>query len=240
MNVIKTTDYDLFKGVLGNRELNRAHIVNLSESISRHNMLEQNPIIVNKKMEVIDGQHRLSAARELGLPIFYTIVNHAGIEDIQRLNTAAKPWDPKDYLNSYIALGKEPYIIFNDFIVSHNLSIRQGLQLLKGDDSGESYTKAFKRGLLEFSEEDLKNAENKAQLREELTKYFIDTGYNRAPFFRAIHYLYKMGLSEDLVKKIRVSQQPLRSHTRLRDYVRDFEDILNWRRTQKEHVSLTH
>ena len=29
------------------------------------------PIVVNKKMEVMDGQHRLMAAKQLGVEIYY-------------------------------------------------------------------------------------------------------------------------------------------------------------------------
>ena len=35
----------------------------------------KNPIVVNEKMEIIDGQGRFEVCKEKGLPIYYNIVN---------------------------------------------------------------------------------------------------------------------------------------------------------------------
>ena len=64
--VYMTYDYNIFKKMLGNRELNERHVFRLKKSI-RENYIP-NAIIVNQSMEVVDGQHRLKALSELGKP----------------------------------------------------------------------------------------------------------------------------------------------------------------------------
>ena len=73
MKVEETTDYKQFKKVKGNRGYAQRHLKNLVSSIAQNNLLQYSPIIVNDKMEVIDGQHRLAAAQSLGLPIYYVV-----------------------------------------------------------------------------------------------------------------------------------------------------------------------
>ena len=63
MDVIETTDYDIFKGIVGNRKVEKKHVEMLTGAIDRNNLLNVRPIIVNEEMMVIDGQHRLEAAK---------------------------------------------------------------------------------------------------------------------------------------------------------------------------------
>ena len=55
MKTLKTNQYDLFKKHSSNRITDKALIKKLTASINSHNMLENHPILVNNKMEVIDG-----------------------------------------------------------------------------------------------------------------------------------------------------------------------------------------
>ena len=75
-----TTDYSQFKYIKGNRELVEAHVKKLSDQISKKDF--QIPIIVNEKMEVCEGQHRLEAYKSLGMPITYMIKEGLVIQDI--------------------------------------------------------------------------------------------------------------------------------------------------------------
>ena len=77
-------DYGQFKYIKGNRELVEAHVRKLSDQISKKDF--QIPIIVNEKMEVCEGQHRLEAYKSLGMPITYMIIAGLEIQDIIKLN----------------------------------------------------------------------------------------------------------------------------------------------------------
>lgn len=71
LDVKKTKDYSLFKILSCNREINSRHIKRLKQEIEKENLLHLHPILVNEDWELIDGQHRLMAAKELGIEIFY-------------------------------------------------------------------------------------------------------------------------------------------------------------------------
>lgn len=94
----KTKDYSIFKEFNSNRELDLKHVARLVKSIRSKNLLKVNPIIVDEYMRVVDGQHRLAAARELGVEIYY-IKDGVERKDISVLNSNQKNWNAMDYIN---------------------------------------------------------------------------------------------------------------------------------------------
>ena len=69
----ETTDYTKFKKTRGNRPVDAAHVEQLKKLISDRDL--EDPIRVNKNMEVIDGQHTLEARKQLDLKIPYIILD---------------------------------------------------------------------------------------------------------------------------------------------------------------------
>ena len=111
----ETTNYDMFKFREDNRkEISNVHVRVLVRSITHNNMLKYKPILVNSKMEVLDGQHRLLAAKEIGVPIFYEVEKDMDIKSIISLQTQ-KAWTTTDYINAYAKNGYEDYIKLSDF-----------------------------------------------------------------------------------------------------------------------------
>jgi hypothetical protein len=92
-----TTDYEQFKFLEKNRPIYPKYLI---ESIKEKNMLKSFPIIVDKNMNIIDGQHRLKAAQYLGIPIFYTISEDLTENDMGRCQVQ-KCWTMPDYLRFY-------------------------------------------------------------------------------------------------------------------------------------------
>lgn len=97
--ILSTKDYGLFKEFNSNRELDDKHVRRLARKISEKNLLHINPIIVDADMYIIDGQHRLEAAKELGVPIYYMVSNRTSRSDISKLNSNKKNWKTMDYIN---------------------------------------------------------------------------------------------------------------------------------------------
>lgn len=112
--VEETTDYDQFKIINGNRSVNEIHLERLKKSFADNYLLS--PIIVNEKFEIIDGQHRFQAAKELELPVYYLAVTGFGLKEIQIYNTNSTNWKKIDFLHMFCDLGKEPYIKFKEFM----------------------------------------------------------------------------------------------------------------------------
>src|ERR1051326_7260164 len=128
MRIFSTRDYAKFKSIAGNRTMNPVHLKRLTISMQQRALIS--PIIVNEKFEIIDGQHRFKVRQELGLPIQYIIAEGYGLNEVQILNTNTKNWGPNDYLEGYIELGLEDYIMFKKFKDQFNFGHSSALHVL--------------------------------------------------------------------------------------------------------------
>ena len=106
--VYETTDYSIFTRLEGNRKVTEKRADKIKVNILENGYI-LNPIVVNEKLEVIDGQGRLEALKALGLPVHYVIAQGAGVKECAVLNAANTPWKIDDYIASYAELGNENY-----------------------------------------------------------------------------------------------------------------------------------
>lgn len=127
----KTQDYDQFKLLNYNRPINGRHVQALKEKIQLSNELSSHPIHVTKDMEVINGQHRLSAAKELRVPIYYEIIQNFNPEVLLHSNYA-KQWTLEDYINYYSELGGENHREIENFSYQYAVPISTCFTLLTG------------------------------------------------------------------------------------------------------------
>lgn len=104
-----TTDYKIFQHLHSNREINSRHLKQLREAITAKNYLHLFPIICNKKLEIIEGQHRFHIAKELKLPLYYFIDEKISKNDIIMVNQNRKGWAAKDYIGFYAREGNRSY-----------------------------------------------------------------------------------------------------------------------------------
>ena len=107
-NVYVTKDYSIFKRLVGNRDIPESRISKIVESIQTIGWLH-NPIIVNEKMEVIDGQGRLTALQRLKMPVEYIIAEGAGNKECIYMNMNMVNWKLPDFIKSYAEQGNENY-----------------------------------------------------------------------------------------------------------------------------------
>ncbi len=230
--VFETTDYGQFKTLLGNRAVNNTHVNKLIASIIKQNMLAGNPIIVTPDKVILDGQHRLIAAKALKLPVYY-VQFKGDLTDVQLLNTNAKTWTSRDYLDSYCALGRLSYIQFRAFITENDLTLQTGLILLTRNNSAPIY-RLFREGGLGFDGTELNRASDIAKYLGELREYIADESpgiiANNPYFVRAFLVVYNKDLTPILLKKLSyktIKDKPLVRQGGLLGYIRQFEDILN-------------
>lgn len=108
--VYKTTDYNSFKKLEGNREIVTSRKNKILNSIDSVGYVVPSPIIVNKNMEVIDGQGRLEACIERGLPIYFVISENAGINECMAMNIGQVNWNIRDYVHCYAEMNNENYM----------------------------------------------------------------------------------------------------------------------------------
>jgi hypothetical protein len=178
--IMKTKDYSIFKKMLGNREIIPGNLKNIINSIQSKNMLEFRPIIVDKDMNVIDGQHRLRAAEDLDIEIYYQIDSSSSADDIIRYNASQMGWKMSNYINFYAERGHSEYILFRDFCEKYKVDYGFLRNYMKGER--DSVLATMKQGNLKFfSEEQLKEIKEKIRKIEEVgevLRRYIPIGIN--------------------------------------------------------------
>lgn len=111
----ETRNYDQFIVVRGNRHLDAAHVKRLMRNmLEKGNLTDKFPIVVNDKMQIIDGQHRFAALKELGWAVAYRVEPNLNLETVRSINQAGRNWTWKDYANSYADLDNDNYKKFLD------------------------------------------------------------------------------------------------------------------------------
>ena len=150
-----------------NRSIVDKHVEMLVHSIRTKGQLM--PIVVNEKLEVIEGQHRLKACEKLGIPVAYIIMNRASGKDIAMINNSQKSWNNGDYLKHFSHSSHRnnaPYRTFIKFREKYPLSFTLCLMLLNGiTKSSSAEHQTFKAG--KFKIHDLTTAcENAEKLLE--------------------------------------------------------------------------
>ena len=98
--VLTTTDYDQFTFLKSNRAIDDNHVYKLVKLIKEEGH-QKEPVIVNEKLEVISGQHRMRACAKLKMRVTYIIVPGLTIKDAREMNNSQKPWGFKDHLRCY-------------------------------------------------------------------------------------------------------------------------------------------
>jgi hypothetical protein len=227
--VYSTTDYSLFHLLPENREVDQKHVRKLVEMISQSNLLHLKPLDVTASLGVIDGQHRLAAARELGVPVYYKIGQQLSETDITTLNVAQKNWEGVDYLRYWTVKGKPAYIVLTEFRKRHpSLSFSNAKMMLTGNTNNR--LEEFRQGRWVANEFD--KAEQVAALVERIAtearfKAAMHTGFVAAVYHCVanIEGFDANTFMERIMKQPR-SLQTCASH---KQYLTMFQEIYNYR-----------
>lgn len=116
----ETKDYSMFNLLGFNRKVDSAHVKRLVESMKAHGFKGVVQIIKTKFIDgveryyIVDGQHRIAAAKQLGLPIRFELTElKTRVETadfIAELNTSMKSWGTANFLKVWSDLNIEEYV----------------------------------------------------------------------------------------------------------------------------------
>ena len=140
-NVCRTKNYESFKAAPGNRVTKDRKA--LRKSIAEKGLIS--PIIVDAEFNVIDGQHRLSICKELGIDVDY-IVRKVENDSILDVNTNQLNWKREDYLKRFVDLGNPHYILLLKIMQENDLPAVVAAPLVKGRLSDTVVREDFKAG----------------------------------------------------------------------------------------------
>ena len=197
-----TRDYDKFSLLRGNRLVIPGHVARLTTSILQKNMLAQNPIIVNEKFDVIDGQHRLEVARNNDLEIFYIVIPGAMLEEIITLNSNNRVWNSMDYVNSYASQGDKDFLWLKEYVEENGISISQALLFLFSNE-GTGPRMALRKGRLELSERQKQMAIERANILWAIRPFMNRSGFIPRAFLLELVKLIDEGYGDKLVKGVK-------------------------------------
>ncbi len=232
----KTKNYDMFRLREDNREkgIDNIHVNRLMASIKARNLLELRPIIVNKDLEVIDGQHRLEAAKKLALDIYYEMKEDLRSEDIIIMNIS-KSWGMGDFLNYYCKNGYKEYQKLNSFIKKHNLTVKIALMITSG--RSDNIRDQYRFGNYVFPEDDydefLSYCWDTIKLIKKLNGHSPFTSSARfwTSLIKVVSYPeFKFQKWTDNVKKM---SEKMCAKATQKDYYKVMQEIYNWRNDHK-------
>lgn len=223
-----STRYNDFSLLGSNRETVRGHIENLKTAFEEvGNLTQVQPILVNDRMQIIDGQHRFIAAKELGLPIYYSQVSGLGIAEARSINLLHRSWKVEDYARSYSETGDRNYQNYLKLREDYGVSHSQFLLASVGDDNKQGVFKRFRDGDYSFDAE-----ATKARL-DEVAKAFDAIGeiaVNRKAFTSALLKATENPQFnlDKMVRKLEAYQTRVRNLATISDNLRMLEEIYNY------------
>lgn len=226
--VCTTTDYTQFRQIDGNRSLNKMHLNRIKTSMAERYLFS--PIIVNERFEIIDGQHRYLAAKDLELPLHYIVCDGYGLNEVHRLNQVSKTWSCEDYLAGYSELGYPDYIKYKEYKSKYKFGHNECMALLT-NMSHKSTVQPFYAG--QFKIRDYDSAIAMTEKIVAIEPYY--RGIRRRAFVYAFLRLMKnpnFAYSE-FMQKLESQPTALVDCATAEQFISLIEEIYNYRRRVK-------
>lgn len=225
--VESTHDYDMFQPLPGNREIRAGHVKSLKKAIGDNpDLNEVRPIMVNEKFQVIDGQHRLEALRELGLPVPYQMVEGMNLSHTQKLNAHQRNWTQLDYAKSYAPTNKH----YANYVEARESYPEFGHHTVAGflkGYAGHDKAASFREGMFEV--DDLERGYKWLEQGHDVAGLVPEFGFSTR-FQAALTHLFRHEKYDHarLVEKMRKQGFMLSSRGAVKDYLRDLEELYNF------------
>jgi len=146
-----STEYDEF--ILSEYNRDPGHYKKVMESIKENDYTRYQPILVSSSMEIVDGQNRFLACKELGLPIHFIVSQDIHIFAAADINKASKNWNAMDYARHYSARGKESYTRLLELCHKYDQRISVVGAFGKIASGAKSHSDNIKKGKFEFRDD---------------------------------------------------------------------------------------
>jgi hypothetical protein len=159
VNYFATTNYSLFKFFSFNREVDKKHVESLKESMSKRGFTSTVLVILTDIIDgvmsyyILDGQHRFTAASELGIEFDFKVVEVATelelAEFIADVNNSSKAWGTNQFLNVWSEMKLKEYIKLKEVHKETGVQITPLIIAY----TGQQTMTEFRKGKLRFPNE---------------------------------------------------------------------------------------
>lgn len=221
-----TKDLSDFEIVNGNRKDIERRKAKIVKSVEKVGYIPA-PIIVNEKMEVIDGQARLAYCKETLTPIAYYVINGLTIDDCIAMNISSSNWGIMDYITSYADRGYQSYVLTEKFISRSPYQLRPTLWALTGRGMDNSRKKIM-IGEFEVGERDYLRG---LEFLDFWSRFDDIVTNRRSEFLIALGYCYLLPKvdNETLVRKLHQRPRDFQTISSVTDAIDVIEDVYNIR-----------
>lgn len=232
--VYTTTDYNKFKKLEENRTVTENRAGKLTASFGEKEII--NPIIVNEKFEIIDGQGRFEALKRLNKPIKYIISFGANIEDCRRMNRYNTSWSIIDWIESY-ADNSNPsvaesyknllYCMKKNHVSLSRVESTSHIMLQSG-----GHSKTVTNGTLVFSKTDIEDVEDCLKKGQEILDALTFTKRPNEAFWRGTRIVIDTaGYShERMLRNCALQRAKYNQMANLDGQLKEFSRIYNYRK----------
>jgi hypothetical protein len=236
--IYQTTDYGMFKFDPTNRPVDDRRVNQLVKSMLVKGFINQ-PIKVTTKMVVVDGQHRLTAAKIAKKPVLYFIDESKGtvFDKAASSNRLGKMWSKQNYLDGLAAKGIKPYVILSSFQKKYpDFRLTELINMLSNGNTGVTVDD-FASG--KFQVKDVYIANKWAADILKLKPYYND--YKKSLFVRSLIEVMKSHPEFDFDKFFdKVQKRPAMLHPcgDRRQYKQMIETVYNYHRRGDDRIYL--
>lgn len=228
-----TKNYRLFARNDDNRPLDVKKHKRLYLSMKKYGFLSCFPIVCcrngKKQLIVKDGQHRLTFAESLKLPVYW--IEEAIDFDVAVINCTSRTWVLRDFAEKYARQGVKVYQKGLEFAEKHSLPIGVAFALLGGTTTYGNVAEAFVTG--KFKVKDQAWADVVAWTYSSMLK--LSTDLRNARFLEACMGACRVDDfdAKRLVQNARRCREKLVSYSTRDAYLVMLEDVYNFgRKTQ--------
>jgi len=143
-------DYSKFKIMECNRAIDYKHVEEFKKLFAEVGYFQAFPVMVDKDFNIIDGQHRFLACKDMGIEFPFVVQENATPEMIISINTTQKKWGIDDYVNHYAARGIGDFGQLKSFAETYSVSVGCALAILDNSIGGGSKQVYLKQGLFKL------------------------------------------------------------------------------------------
>tara|TARA_R110002153_G_scaffold17182_1_gene59819 strand:+ start:130 stop:900 length:771 start_codon:yes stop_codon:yes gene_type:complete len=240
--VYETRDYKAFSFITGNRNINNSHLEKLRKSMME--MLIPIPIVVNEKLQIIDGQHRYMICKEEGWTLTFIQIKGLALTHVQKINELMKVWTAEAFMHCYCDLALETedgeyddYVEYREFKRKYGFGHNETQAILTNQRmfSG-NLSDRFRNG--SFKINDLKKATHVAERITDVGKYY--QGYKRRGFVIAmLHCFATPEYDHDrFLSKLSYQTYKLSDQSNYKQYLQIAQDIYNYHAREGDRLLL--
>lgn len=237
-SIFRTIFYEKYKTNNFQRTMKEWHVKDLMEKMQKYGYLPNKAISVNERNEVIDGHHRLEAAKRLKIPVLVQVCKGLSEDAILESNQGQEDWDKHDFTNTFAKKGNKNYQAIIDFMAKYpKFKMTQTLVLLMNEPNAHPKTKDFQEG--KFKVGSIESAEKNAKMIMEIANVFPKAYGSK--FISAVIFCQSkvpgFRVSELIDKLTKFPDKLTPSITTL-GYLEKIENLYNYHRQKKQQLNI--